>query len=199
MHPHHVHISYASPRVKSRGASSEEKKEEVREKDNEQHRTAHHQLGDDGKEALAEKKADYRTGYSEEKKQEIREENADQHRTARTGYSEPKKQDVREKDAEQHRTAYASLLAEKAEAEAKRREEQEAKRLEKREGIKKPLQLLNDEWFDLEPADGYPLPSPAQHFSQRQPVTARILLQWLPTLPCLPLQPLHRGYQRSSK
>ena len=68
MHPHHVHISYASPRVKSRGASSEEKKEEVREKDNEQHRTAYHQLGDDGKEALAEKKADYRTGYSEPKK-----------------------------------------------------------------------------------------------------------------------------------
>ena len=57
MHPHHVYISYASPRVKSRGASSEEKKEEVREKDNEQHRTAYHQLGDDGKEALAEKRA----------------------------------------------------------------------------------------------------------------------------------------------
>ena len=135
MHPHHVHISYASPRVKSRGAFSEEKKEDVREKNN------------------------------------------DQHRTARAGYSEEKKQDVLEKDGEQHRTAYASLLAEKAEAEAKRREEQEAKRKEKRENTKKPLQLLNDEWFELEPANGYPLPSPAQHFSQRQPVTARILLQ----------------------
>ena len=88
MHPHHVHISCASPRVKSRGASSEEKKEEVREKDNEQHRTAYHQLGDDGKEALAEKKADYRTGYSE-----------------------PKKQDVRQKDAEQHRGAFTTLCA----------------------------------------------------------------------------------------
>ena len=49
--------------------------------------------------------------------------------------------------------------------------------MEKREDIKKPLKLLNDEWFRLEPEDGYPLPSPAQHFSQRQPVTARILLQ----------------------
>ena len=68
-------------------------------------------------------------------------------------------------------------MAEKAEAEAKRREEQEAKRRKKRENTKKPLQVLNDEWFGLEPADGYPLPSPAQHFSQRQPVTARILLQ----------------------
>ena len=58
IHPHHVYISYASPRVKSRGASSEEKKEEVREKDNEQHRTAYHQLGDDGKEARAKKNAD---------------------------------------------------------------------------------------------------------------------------------------------
>ena len=63
-------------------------------------------------------------------------------------------------------------MAEKAEAEAKRREDEEAKRLKKRNDIKKPLQLLNDEWFDLEPADGYPLPSSAQHFSQRQPVTA---------------------------
>ena len=63
-------------------------------------RQAYHQLGDDGKEARAEKKADYRTGYSEEKKQ-----------------------DVREKNADQHRTAYARLLAEKAEAEAKRRED----------------------------------------------------------------------------
>ena len=88
-----------------RNALSEEKKQQVREKDNEQHRTAYHQLGDDGKEALAEKKADYRTGYSEEKKQYVLEKDADQHRTARTGYSEPKKQDVREKDAEQHRTA----------------------------------------------------------------------------------------------
>ena len=112
MHPHHVYISYASPRVKSRGASSEEKKQEIREQ-----------------------------------------------------------------NAKQKRAAYASLLAEKAEAEAKRREEQEAKRKEKRENTKKPLQLLNDEWFELEPANGYPLPSPAQHFSQRQPVTARILLQ----------------------
>ena len=137
-----------------RNALSEEKKQQVREKDNEQHRTAYHQLGDDGKEALAEKKADYRTGYSEEKKQY-----------------------VLEKDADQHRTAYARLLAEKAEAEAKRREDEEAKRLKKRNDIKKPLQLLNDEWFNLEPLDGYPLPSPAQHFSQRQPVTARILLQ----------------------
>ena len=140
MHPHHLHISYASPRVKSR------------------------------------------TGSSEEKKQEVREENAHQHRTARK-----KKQEVREENAHQHRTAYARLLAENAEAEAKRREEeeakplkkeakrreeQEAKRKEKRENTKKPLQLLNDEWFDLEPADGYPLPSSAQHFSQRQPVTA---------------------------
>ena len=83
-----------------RNALSEEKKQQVREKDNEQHRTAYHQLGDDGKEALAEKKADYRTGYSEEKKQYVLEKDADQHRTARTGYSEPKKQDVREKDAE---------------------------------------------------------------------------------------------------
>ena len=102
MHPHHVYISYASPRVKSRGASSEEKKQEIREQ-----------------------------------------------------------------NAKQKRAAYASLLAEKAEAEAKRREEQEAKRKEKRENTKKPLQLLNDEWFELEPADGYPLPSPAQPFSQR--------------------------------
>ena len=54
-----------------------------------QHRTAYHQLGDDGKNGGAEKKTDYRTGYSEEKKQ-----------------------DVREKDKKQHRTAYASLLAE---------------------------------------------------------------------------------------
>ena len=100
MHPHHLHISCASPRVKSRTGSSEEKKQEVREKDADQHRTAYHQLGDDGKEALAEKKADYRTGYSEEKKQYVLEKDADQHRTARTGYSEPKKQDVREKDAE---------------------------------------------------------------------------------------------------
>ena len=68
-------------------------------------------------------------------------------------------------------------MAEKAEAEAKRGEEQEAKRRKKRENTKKPLQVLNDEWFDLEPAGDYPLPSPAQHFSQRQPVTARILLQ----------------------
>ena len=68
-------------------------------------------------------------------------------------------------------------MAEKAEAEAKRREDEEAKRLKKRNDIKKPLQLLNDEWFDLEPLDGYPLPSPAQHFSQPRPVTARILLQ----------------------
>ena len=88
MHPHHVYISYASPRVKSRGASSEEKKEDVREKNNEQHRTAYHQLGDDGKNRGAEKKADYRTGYSEPKKQDVREKNNDQHRTARTGYSE---------------------------------------------------------------------------------------------------------------
>jgi hypothetical protein len=214
-------------------------------------------LGDDGKEARAEKEADYRTGYSEDKKQEIREKDADQHRTARASYSEEKKQEVREENAHQHRTArkkkqevreenahqhrtaYARLLAENAEAEAKRREEeeakplkkeakrreeeeakplkkregikkplqvlndewfdlepadgyplreeeeakplkkeakrreeQEAKRKEKRENTKKPLQLLNDEWFDLEPADGYPLPSSAQHFSQRQPVTA---------------------------
>ena len=57
MHPHHVYISYASPRVKSRGASSEEKKEEVRDKNAQQHRTAYAQLGDDGKEALAEKRA----------------------------------------------------------------------------------------------------------------------------------------------
>ena len=92
MHPHHVYISYASPRVKSRGASSEEKKEEVRDKNAEQHRTAYAQLGDDGKEALAEKKADYRTGYSEPKKQDVREKNNKQHRTARAGYSEPKKQ-----------------------------------------------------------------------------------------------------------
>ena len=68
MHPHHVHISYASPRVKSRTRSSEEKKQEVREKDADQHRTAYHQLGDDGKNGGAEKKTDYRTGYSEEKK-----------------------------------------------------------------------------------------------------------------------------------
>ena len=68
-------------------------------------------------------------------------------------------------------------MADKAEAEAKRREDEEAKRLKKRNDIKKPLQLLNDEWFDLEPLDGYPLPSPAQHFSQPRPVTARILLQ----------------------
>ena len=40
-----------------RNALSEEKKQQVREKDNEQHRTAYHQLGDDGKEALAEKRA----------------------------------------------------------------------------------------------------------------------------------------------
>ena len=44
-------------------------------------------------------------------------------------------------------------MAEKAEAEGKRREEQEAKRLKKRNDIKKPLELLNDEWFDSEPAD----------------------------------------------
>ena len=92
MHPRHVHISYASPRVKSRTGFSEEKKQEVREKDADQHRTAYHQLGDDGKEALAEKKADYRTGYSEPKKQDVREKNNKQHRTARAGYSEPKKQ-----------------------------------------------------------------------------------------------------------
>ena len=142
MHPHHVHISYASPRVKSRTGSSEEKKQEVREKDADQHRTAYHQLGDGGKNGGAEKETDYRTGSSEVKKQEVREKDADQHRTAyhqlgddgkearaekkadyRTGYSEEKKQDVREKNADQHRTAYARLLAEKAEAEAKRRED----------------------------------------------------------------------------
>ena len=83
MHPHHVHISYASPRVKSRGASSQEKKEDVREKDNDQHRTA-------------------RAGYSEPKKQDVREKNNDQHRTARAGYSEPnapKNPDAPVKDA----------------------------------------------------------------------------------------------------
>ena len=104
MNPHHVHISYAFPRVKSRTGSSEEKKQEVREKDADQRRTA-------------------RTGYSEEKKQDVREKNADQHRTARTRYSEEKKQELREKDADQHRTAFARLLADKAEAEAKRRED----------------------------------------------------------------------------
>ena len=63
MHPHHVHISDASPRVKYRGAFSEEKKQDVLEKDAEQHRTA-------------------RAGYSEEKKQDVLEKNAEQHRTA---------------------------------------------------------------------------------------------------------------------
>jgi hypothetical protein len=53
----------------------------------------------------------------------------------------------------------------------------EVERLKNRNEIKKPLQLLNDEWFDFEPEDGYPLPSPAQHLRKRQPVTARILLQ----------------------
>ena len=32
----------------------------------------------------------------------------------------------------------------------KRKEEQEAEQLEKREGIKKTLQLLNDQWFRTE-------------------------------------------------
>ena len=82
MHPHHVHISYASPRVKSRTGFSEEKKQEVREKDADQHRTAYHQLGDGGKNGGAEKETDYRTGSSEVKKQEVREKDADQHRTA---------------------------------------------------------------------------------------------------------------------
>ena len=63
MHPRHVHISYASPRVKSRGAFSEEKKQDVREKNADQQRTA-------------------RAGYSEEKKQDVLEKNNDQHRTA---------------------------------------------------------------------------------------------------------------------
>ena len=63
MHPHHVHISYASPRVTYRGAFSEEKKQDVREKNADQQRTA-------------------RAGYSEEKKQDVREKNADQQRTA---------------------------------------------------------------------------------------------------------------------
>ena len=67
-------------------------------------------LGDDGKEARAEKEADYRTGYSEDKKQEIREKDADQHRTAhqhrtaRASYSEEKKQEVREENAHQPRS-----------------------------------------------------------------------------------------------
>ena len=59
MHPHHVHISYASPRVTYRGAFSEEKKQDVLEKDAEQHRTA-------------------RAGYSEEKKQDVLEKDAEQ-------------------------------------------------------------------------------------------------------------------------
>ena len=49
-------------------------------------------------------------------------------------------------------------MAEKAEAEAKRREEQEAKRKEKRENTKKPLQLLNDAWFDLGAGGWLPAP-----------------------------------------
>ena len=60
MHPHHVHISYASPRVTYRGAFSEEKKQDVREKNADQQRTA-------------------RAGYSEEKKQGVLEKDADQH------------------------------------------------------------------------------------------------------------------------
>ena len=57
MHPHHVHISYASPRVTYRGAFSEEKKQDVREKNADQQRTA-------------------RAGYSEEKKQDVLEKDA---------------------------------------------------------------------------------------------------------------------------
>ena len=62
MPPHHVHISYASPRVEYRGAFSEEKKQDVREKNAAQQRTA-------------------RGGYSEEKKQDVLEKDAEQHRT----------------------------------------------------------------------------------------------------------------------
>ena len=57
------------------------------------------------------------------------------------------------------------------------KEDLEVERLKNREEMKKPFQLLDDEWFGLKQEDGYPRPSSAQHLRQRQPATARIILQ----------------------
>ena len=54
------------------------------------------------------------------------------------------------------------------------KEDLEVERLKNREEMKKPFQLLDDEWFGLKQEDGYPRPSSAQHLRQRQPATARI-------------------------
>jgi hypothetical protein len=53
------------------------------------------------------------------------------------------------------------------------KEDLEVERLKNREEMKKPFQLLDDEWFGLKQEDGYPRPSSAQHLRQRQHVYAR--------------------------